>query len=93
MPIVQPFTLLTRTAEELISAKATNLSLTDLVTFARQVTQLDIPYPPDILDFKSLYIYISPGGCWVGTKYYPAGFAFSASGTLFSNDFDISCCE
>lgn len=72
-----------------------NLGVGDLVAFARDLTGLDIPRIQDVISitFNYLAIYICTGGVWVGSKYYPPGFAFSADMILWNNDVNIMCCE
>jgi hypothetical protein len=46
------------------------------------VTALEIPYPPDFLEFEEVKFYISTG-VTIGTLSYPAGFSFEADLKIF----------
>lgn len=46
------------------------------------MTGLEIPYPPNFLDFEKVKLYISTGAT-LGTLTYPAGFSFEANVQIF----------
>ncbi|PVF91964.1 hypothetical protein CPB86DRAFT_718414 [Serendipita vermifera] len=77
---------------EVLLAEAHNLGLTDLVSFARDVTNTAIPSPPeDLLLFEELKIYICPTGVTLGSETYPQGFSFLAKMIIFGAHADIAC--
>jgi hypothetical protein len=71
-----------------------NLSVADLVSFARTLTQCDIPHIENVINitFKHISVYICTGGVRIGNKLYPPGFAFSADLIVWGNDVTIMCC-
>ncbi|PVF94618.1 hypothetical protein CPB86DRAFT_712792 [Serendipita vermifera] len=77
---------------EVLLAEAHNLGLTDLVSFAGDVTNTAIPSPPDdLLFFEELKIYICPTGMTLGSETYPQGFSFLAKMIVFGKHADIAC--
>jgi hypothetical protein len=77
---------------ELLYTEIHELGITDLVSFARDVTNAAIPYPPDdMLRFEQLKIYICPIGITLGTVTYPQGFSLLADMKLFGVRADIAC--
>ncbi|PVF92098.1 hypothetical protein CPB86DRAFT_844605 [Serendipita vermifera] len=77
---------------EVLLAEAHNLGLTDLVSFAGDVTNTAIPSPPeDLLLFEELKIYICPTGMTLGSETYPQGFSFLAKMIVFGAHADIAC--
>ncbi|KAF3924770.1 hypothetical protein ABW21_db0200091 [Orbilia brochopaga] len=69
--------------DELISVTIQQLGLSDLILFARQVAQQDIPsLPSDILFFRNVFLYISTG-VWFNNKYYPPGLKFDCDMDVF----------
>jgi hypothetical protein len=77
---------------QLLYAEVRDLGITDLVSFARDVTSIAIPYPPDdMLRFEQLKIYICPTGMTLGSVTYPQGFSFLADMKLFGVQADIAC--
>ncbi|KAG8735240.1 hypothetical protein FRC10_010828 [Ceratobasidium sp. 414] len=69
-------------SQELLEGEIKNFGIQDLVTFTRQITELDIPMPPDFIDFQDVKLYMS-SGVTLGTMTYPAGFSFKAALILF----------
>jgi hypothetical protein len=73
--------------EDLLSARIEQLSLSNLIEFARAVSQVNIPKisDDDILEFKRLNLYISTGVTLL-KKYYPAGVQFDCDVTVFGHE-------
>ncbi|KAG9075547.1 hypothetical protein FS749_012774 [Ceratobasidium sp. UAMH 11750] len=69
-------------SQELLEGEIKNFGIQDLVTLTRQITELEIPMPPDFIDFQDVKLYIS-SGVTLGTMTYPAGFSFNAALLLF----------
>lgn len=65
-----------------MSGTLTKLSVQDVVAFLRDVTQVQIPTPPDFLDFEQVVLYMSTG-VTIGSVSYPAGFSFEADLKIF----------
>ncbi|KAG9085708.1 hypothetical protein FRC06_003487, partial [Ceratobasidium sp. 370] len=76
-------------SQELLEGAIKNFGIQDLVTFVRQITELDIPMPPDFIDFQDVKLYIS-SGVTLGTMSYPAGFSFGAVLLLFGARTNVS---
>ncbi|KAI0761189.1 hypothetical protein BD413DRAFT_617238 [Trametes elegans] len=71
---------------ELAYGQLKKFGIQDVVAFARTVTQLYIPTPPNFIAFEDVKLYISTG-VTLGTTTYPAGFSFTASLALFGTHF------
>ncbi|KAG9075566.1 hypothetical protein FS749_012757 [Ceratobasidium sp. UAMH 11750] len=69
-------------SQELLEGEIKNFGIQDLVMLTRQITELEIPMPPDFIDFQDVKLYIS-SGVTLGTMIYPAGFSFNAALLLF----------
>lgn len=66
-----------------------HLGIIDLVAFVSTISELEIPAPPDFLDFQQLKLYMSTGVA-IGTEDFPAGFSFDARMTVFGSQLDVS---
>ncbi|KAG8735238.1 hypothetical protein FRC10_010826 [Ceratobasidium sp. 414] len=69
-------------SQELLSGQIKHFGIRDLVTFTREITELNIPLLPDFIDFQDIQIYIS-SGVTLSTVIYPAGFSFKAALIVF----------
>ncbi|KAG8699852.1 hypothetical protein FRC09_006332 [Ceratobasidium sp. 395] len=76
-------------SQELLKGDIKKFGIQDLVTFARDLTELDIPMPPDFIDFDKIQLYMS-SGVTLGSITYPAGFSFTAALKLFGVQIDAS---
>ncbi|KAG9094206.1 hypothetical protein FRC06_011055 [Ceratobasidium sp. 370] len=76
-------------SQELLSGKIEHFGIRDLVAFTREITELNIPLPPDFIDFQDIELYMS-SGVTLGTVTYPAGFSFKAALILFGARLDAS---
>lgn len=78
-------------ADEMLQATLTELSIRDLVKFASHLSRQEIPPPPeDLLGFRDMELYLSPGTS-VGTTYYPAGASFKGEMDLFGHTSKLEC--
>ncbi|EUC61643.1 hypothetical protein RSOL_403840 [Rhizoctonia solani AG-3 Rhs1AP] len=79
--------------KELLSGELESLSITDLVDFASDIIDAQIPKPPhDLLDFQKVQLYICPAGVDIGRTFYPQGFSFQSDATLFGKKAkDVKC--
>ncbi|KAL0955635.1 hypothetical protein HGRIS_001868 [Hohenbuehelia grisea] len=68
--------------QELLSGELKNLTIIDVVSFARQITMLHIPDPPDFIDFEKIKLYMSTG-VTIASVEYPAGVSFEADIKIF----------
>ncbi|KAF8593814.1 hypothetical protein BDV93DRAFT_529669 [Ceratobasidium sp. AG-I] len=76
----------------LLSAGLERLNVVDLVVFASDIIDTEIPKPsPNLLDFQKIQLYICPAGVTIGTTFYPQGFSFQADVILFEKRADIKC--
>lgn len=77
--------------QELLQASLSDLSMTDLASFASIVVQETIP-PPDqsVIQLEDLSIYIS-AGTTIGAKQFPPGFSFDAKALIFGKQAAVSC--
>ncbi|KAI1159157.1 hypothetical protein F5B18DRAFT_655977 [Nemania serpens] len=63
--------------DQVLAAAVTDLGVTDLVRFAGQICEMDLPEPPrDLLHFNKFDLYISTGAS-IGEIYFPAGASLS----------------
>ncbi|KAG8785050.1 hypothetical protein FRC12_018030 [Ceratobasidium sp. 428] len=76
-------------SQELLKGKIEKFGIQDLVSFARELTELDIPMPPDFINFDEIRLYMS-SGVTLGSVTYPAGFSFKANLKLFGVQLDAS---
>ena len=77
---------------QLLYGELKNLDISDVVTFAGDLVQEDIPKIPDgLLKFEELKLYICPFGVVLGTTVYPAGFSFMADLLFFQKRANIDC--
>ncbi|KAG8734262.1 hypothetical protein FRC10_011809 [Ceratobasidium sp. 414] len=76
-------------SQELLSGNIKNFGIQDLVTFTRELTERDIPMPPDFIYFEDVELYMS-SGVTLGTVVYPVGFSFKAVLKLFGAQLDAS---
>ncbi|CCO30909.1 hypothetical protein BN14_04942 [Rhizoctonia solani AG-1 IB] len=76
-------------SQELLTGRIQKFGIRDIVAFAAQITELDIPPPPDFIDFEDIDLYMSTG-VTLGTQSYPAGFSFHASLVLFGTKIQAS---
>ena len=77
---------------QLLYGELKNLDISDVVTFAGDLVQEDIPKIPDgLLKFEELKLYICPSGVVLGTTVYPAGFSFMADLLFFQKRANIDC--
>ncbi|KAG8718276.1 hypothetical protein FRC09_012899 [Ceratobasidium sp. 395] len=76
-------------SQELLSGEIKKFGIRDLVAFVRQITQLNIPTPPDFIDFQDVKLYMS-SGVTLGSVTYPAGFSFKAAMLLFGAQLNTS---
>jgi hypothetical protein len=65
------------------------MDVNDVVSLARDVTKLDIPQPPNFLDFEDIKLYICPTGTTIGTIMYPQGFSYAAAMVIFGKKADV----
>ncbi|EUC61644.1 hypothetical protein RSOL_403850, partial [Rhizoctonia solani AG-3 Rhs1AP] len=76
----------------LLSADLEHLNVVDLVVFASDIIDTEIPKPsPSLLDFQKVQLYISPAGVNIGTTFYPQGFSFQADVIVFEKRANIKC--
>ncbi|ESK84263.1 chromosome segregation atpases-like protein, partial [Moniliophthora roreri MCA 2997] len=75
--------------QELISGKLEHLGIQDVVEFTSDVISIDLPKPPNFIDFEEVSLYISTG-VMIGTILYPAGFSFEADIKAFSSEFKVA---
>jgi len=80
----------TNLPEEVLYAEVKALDVNDLVSLARDVTKLDIPQPPNFLDFEDVKLYVCPTGTTIGTVIYPQGFSFAAAMVIFGKRADVA---
>jgi hypothetical protein len=66
------------------------LDINDVVSLAHDVTQLDIPQPPNFLDFENVKLYVCPAATTIGPIVYPQGFSFSAVMVIFGKKADVA---
>jgi hypothetical protein len=76
--------------DEVLFAEVKALDINDVVSLARDVTKLDIPQPPDFLDFEDVKLHICPAGTTIGTIVYPQGFSLAATMVIFGKKADIA---
>ncbi|KAG9096176.1 hypothetical protein FRC06_008959, partial [Ceratobasidium sp. 370] len=76
-------------SQELLSGKVKDFGIQDLVSFTRELTELDIPMPPNFIDFEDIELYMS-SGVTLGTMVYPAGFSFNAALKIFGAQLNAS---
>ena len=77
---------------QLLYGELKNLDISDVVTFAGELVQEDIPKIPDgLLKFEELKLYICPFGVVLGATVYPAGFSFKADLLFFQKRANIDC--
>ncbi|KAH9934541.1 uncharacterized protein BXZ73DRAFT_100731 [Epithele typhae] len=77
--------------QELLMGEVKRLDLDDIVSFANVITGLDIPQPPNLVDFQDISLYVCPFGTMIGTIVYPQGFSFKAAMVLFGKHVDAAC--
>ena len=76
--------------DELIMLEVDNLGIRDLVLFASQMFEQDVPAPDDFLHFKQVKFYLSTGTT-IGTTVYPPGASFSCDAVLWGHLAFIFC--
>lgn len=77
---------------QLLSGELKKLDISDVVTFAGELVQQDIPKIPDgLLRFEELRLYICPYGVVLGKTVYPQGFSFKADLIFLGKRANIEC--
>ncbi|KAG9099671.1 hypothetical protein FRC07_010504, partial [Ceratobasidium sp. 392] len=76
-------------SQELLKGEIKKFGIQDLITFTRELTELDIPMPPDFIDFEDIELYMSTGVTLANVN-YPAGFSFKAALKLFGAELKAS---
>ncbi|KAF8557569.1 hypothetical protein OG21DRAFT_277948 [Imleria badia] len=77
---------------QMLCGELKNLDISDVVTFAGQLVQQDIPKISDgLLKFEELRLYIRPIGVVLGTTPYPAGFSFMADLLFLEKRANVQC--
>ena len=77
---------------QMLSGELKNLDISDVVTFAGELIQQDIPKIPDgLLKFEEPRLHICPFGVVLGTRTFPAGLSFTANSLLFEKRTNIEC--
>ncbi|KAJ7831045.1 hypothetical protein B0H14DRAFT_3714131, partial [Mycena olivaceomarginata] len=77
---------------QMLSASLKKLSISDLVTFAGELLQQNIPnIGDDLITFEELDIYVCPFGIILGKISYPRGFSLHARMMLFQKSAHIRC--
>lgn len=77
---------------QLMYGEVKKLDISDVVLFAGELIQQDIPKVPDhLLRFEELQIYVCPFGVVLGTVSYPQGFSFKADLLFFGKRANIEC--
>ncbi|KAF7302282.1 FAD-binding PCMH-type domain-containing protein [Mycena indigotica] len=73
-------------SQEVLYAEVDNLHITDVVSLARDLTQLPIPMVPDFMVFRHIKFYLCPMGTTIGNIVYQRGCQFSADMLVFGQD-------
>ncbi len=64
-------------SEEILMGKLEELHPSQLINFASQLVDLQIPKVPDFFEIKKIELYCAPSGGSIGTITYQPGFSFS----------------
>ena len=76
--------------EQLIAASVTDLGASDLVKFASQIAERDLPDPGDILHFNYVDLYLSTGTT-IGIVEYPPGASLKGDMLIFGKRAKFNC--
>lgn len=64
--------------KEILMGKLEKLNPSELINFATNLIDLDVPKAPNFFEFKNLELYCAPTGGSIGTVSFEPGFSFSA---------------
>lgn len=75
--------------EEILSGTLKKLDMKQIVTFASEITNLNIPEEdiPDFLDINNLQLYLAPAGGSIGTITYEKGVSFACDMVIMGKQF------
>lgn len=81
----------TNPTEQILSGSLQHLDMKELVLFASDTVQLNIPEEdvPDFLDIRNLQFYIAPLGGSIGTIKYEPGISFACDMEFMSKEFEF----
>ncbi|KAF7332712.1 FAD-binding PCMH-type domain-containing protein [Mycena kentingensis (nom. inval.)] len=77
-------------SQEVLSAEIEDLHITDVVLFARDLTQRAIPMVPDFMSFKDVKFYLCPLGTTIRSIAYKRGCQFTADILLFGQSGQVT---
>lgn len=76
-------------SKEILMGKLEKLNPSQLVNFATDLIDLDVPRVPDFFQFKNLELYCAPTGGSIGTVSFKPGFSFSADLDIAGKDINF----
>ncbi|KAF5630147.1 uncharacterized protein FTJAE_8298 [Fusarium tjaetaba] len=76
--------------EQILVAAVKDLGVVDLVEFASQICEYQLPKPDNLLHFNDIQLYLSTGAS-IGETYYPPGASLKGDITIFGKRAKCDC--